>query len=79
MATYYALTTHGLRWFPLNVIAPTRDEAEQQARAIIGPVATPTGTDIERETEHKNLCIVPKSRLRHYGLSPEYIASCFDH
>ena len=78
MATYYALTTHGQRWFPLNVIASTRDEAERQARAIIGPVATPTGTDIERETEHKNLCIVPKSRLRRYGLSPEYIAFCFD-
>ena len=78
MATYYALTTHGQRWFPLNVIASTRDEAERQARAVIGPVATPIGTDVVRDTEHKNLVIVPKSRLRHYGLSPESIASIFD-
>jgi len=67
---YYALTTTNAQqsgWTPLRASGPDGGAVERDARAIIGPIATEHGTDIYRDTEHKNLVIVPSSKLRFYG------------
>ena len=67
---YYALTTTNAQqsgWTPLRASGPDGAAVEMDARAIIGPIATEYGTDIYLDTEHKNLVIVPSSKLRFYG------------
>lgn len=89
MATFYGITAHtqkawydihgnqriGMDWHIVSGPCETRHQAGEQARAAIGDIRTATGTDIERETEHKNLRVVSASALkRQYGIDLEQLA-----
>ncbi len=74
MATSYAITATGNTFYPLAVIAHDKATAAQRARDI----RTETGTDIYRETEHKNLRIVAKSSLRKYHMTEDMLDVAFE-
>jgi hypothetical protein len=82
-ASYYAVTAtgqtswydrsgnqrHGMDWYILSGPCNSEEEAKTQGEAKIGPIFNQYGmSDIYRETAHKNLHIVSKSRLREYRL-----------
>lgn len=65
--TYIALTTHNAQMSGYNmVLAAGHDKAAvaSKAREIIGDIRTEYGTDIYKETEHKNLIVVSKTRAK---------------
>jgi hypothetical protein len=65
--TYIALTTHNAQMNGYNLVIAaghSRKAVEAKAREIIGPVVTEYGTDIYKDTEHKNLIVVSKTRAK---------------
>lgn len=55
---------HGMDWYIVSGPCETRHQAGEQGRAAIGDIRTEHGTDIYKETEHKNLRIVSASSLK---------------
>lgn len=86
--TYYAVTATGqtswydrsgnqcigMDWYVVSGPCTTTEQAEDQGHEKIGPIFNEYGmSDIYRETAHKNLQVVSKSRLRNFRLSAEGI------
>lgn len=74
MATYVAITAYQNKanqmpdW-QVVCTGTNREEVEAQARQIIGDIRTGYGTDIIKDTKHKNLRVVTKtSATRVYKL-----------
>lgn len=68
---YIALTTTNAQVHGWKVLAYGHDAAKVQSKAeeLIGDIRTDAGTDIYRETEHKNLRVVSKTTAkRSYGI-----------
>lgn len=57
-----------LRWEVFSGPVGDRDAAQQQAEEAIGPIPYGRSDELERRTYHKNLKVVPKSKLRGYGI-----------
>ena len=87
-ASYYAVTAtgqtswydrsgnqqHGMNWYILVGPCDSLEEAKTKGETKIGPIFNEYGmSDIYRETAHKNLQVVSKSRLRDYRLDSDQI------
>lgn len=76
MTTYFALTTTNAQQNGWSILAEGTDKTtvRAEAEAAIGDIRTEIGTDIYRETQHKNLVVVSKSTAqRSYGIRDSQI------
>ena len=66
---------HGMDWRIVSGPCDTRHQAGEQGREAIGDLRTEVGTDIYKETEHKNFRVVSKSSLkREYRIDLDALA-----